>query len=156
MPPAFDSRLVGSVSAVSDNTRHRSSPQPVSNITNSIKKSTTSTTQSDSLAISLPLSTPVINADTSSLPIIPEDNDLTSPLSSEPFSNIIDPSLVPHPNLSPKQVQDILQKITSHLEIHGQITPELLRLLDQDLPSTKNITSTTPVNRPTLLSSDKI
>jgi hypothetical protein len=106
--------------------------------------------------ISLPLSTPVINTDTFSLPIIPEDNDLMSLSSSEPFSNTIDPSPASYPNLSPKQIQDILQKITSHLELHGQITPKLLKLLDQDFPSTKNKTSTTPINRPTLLSSDKM
>jgi hypothetical protein len=46
--------------------------------------------------------------------------------------------------------------VTKHLETHGQITPELLKLLDMDKMPSKNSSSTTPVNRPTLLSSDKM
>ncbi len=156
MPTVFNSRLVGAVSVVSDNTHHRSSRQPISTVINKTKQTPTSIDRPAYPVLDSSTSTPVINNNISPLPIIPEDSNLLSPLSPKIQSSTIDPPPASSTNLSPKQIQDILQKVTRHLELHGQITPELLKMLDTDKSPAKITTSTSPVNCPTLLSSDKM
>ncbi len=156
MPTVFNSRLVGAVSVVSDNTHHRSSRQPISTVINKTKQTPTSIDRPAYPVLDSSTSTPVTNNNISPLPIIPEDSNLLSPLSPKIQSTTIDPPPASSTNLSPKQIQDILQKVTRHLELHGQITPELLKMLDTDKSPAKITTSTSPVNCPTLLSSDKM
>jgi len=151
--PSFDSRLVGTVSAVSDNTRHRSLRRPA--ITSRKTETTSLDSSNNNNTLTHSTSSQPTNNIPSSLPTIlettdsqhlPEVNECNLP-------NISSPSTSP---LSSKQIQDILQNVTKHLETHGRITPELLHLLGQDKTRPNVSTSTTPSDHPTLLSSDKM
>jgi hypothetical protein len=136
--PAFDSRLIGSVSAVSNNTRHCSLRRPISTTVTTSKKKTLSTiTQNHPVpAPSLPLEA---SEHHSSLSSIPKDSNLQLSSPSRIIPCNIDNQNEPSTILSPKQVYEILHKVTKHLETHGQITPELLNLLDMDKPSIKSL-----------------
>jgi hypothetical protein len=161
--PHFDSRLVGNVSAVSDNTRHRLSRHPV--LARPSNKNTISPTiihpDSSTDTNYLDISINGINP----LPIISEESNLHLPVQEtvcdlpiqetlcSPGENIASSS---SSSLSPKQKLEIIQQVTRHLETHGRITTELLQLLNTDKSSSRNNTSTTPPDHPTLLSSDKM
>jgi hypothetical protein len=117
--PIFDSRLVGTVSAVSDNTRHRSLRRPVitshrkaitppDNPTENTPPSRAISSQSPS---NMPSSLPTIleNSESQYIPV----NDVSSLPSTSPSSTS---------PLSPKQIQEILQTVTKQLTTHGRIT----------------------------------
>jgi hypothetical protein len=91
-------------------------------------------------------------------PLLPisKEQDPLPPLSPTYNNPTIDDSFIPPSTLSPNQINSILKKVTYHLETHGRITPELLKLLDHDTSSSKHSTSSTPSNHPTLMSSDKM
>lgn len=141
--------------AVSDNTRHRLLRRPISINTTTSKK-----TQSPHITTNLIMPTspsPLETSDsTALLPSIPENDVPMSCSSPSTIPGVSDNQSAPSTILSPKQVHEILQRVTAHLETYGQITPELLRLLDMNKTPSKVSTSTTPSNRPTLLSSDKM
>jgi hypothetical protein len=138
----------GSVSAVSDNTRHRSSCRPTSNVTNKPKQKSSSTNPPIDSTTDSSTRTDATTINISLLPVIPEDSDLSSSLPCEILSSPIDHPPTSPTHRSPKQTQDILQKVTQHLELHGQITPDLLKMLDINKSHSKITTSTTPINRP--------
>jgi len=110
--PIFDSRLVGTVSAVSDNTRHRSLRRPVT--TSNIQKlkpldiptlnapppPATSTLSPNNKLSSL--STILENND---FQYLPDDNESIPPSTSSPSTS----------PLSSKQIQEILQNVTKQL-----------------------------------------
>jgi hypothetical protein len=56
----------------------------------------------------------------------------------------------------PKQIQEILCLVTKQLEQNGSISPAFLKHLDPNNMPSKFSSSSTPPNRPTLLSSDKM
>jgi hypothetical protein len=170
----FDSRLVGSISAVSDNTHFKDQCRPIG----STQIPRTKTTRSSN-------KTTIINTDdtfpgtskvnnnqnaSSSLTSLNNNNlehidecnnnhDLPLTSLSDLDSTIHDLGLNPSdftsPTLSAKQILEITTTIISHLQKYGCITPELLNFIRDKKYSTKNATSTTLDDRPTLLSSDK-
>jgi hypothetical protein len=151
--PIFDSRLVGTVSAVSDNTRHRSLRRPV--ITSRKTRTTSLDNPIDNTMLPHGTSSQSTNNIPSSLPTILETTNSQHLLEVDEFNspNTSSPSTS---SLSSKQIQDILRNVTKHLETHGRITPEFLHLLGQDTTCPIVSTSTTPSDHPTLLSSDKM
>jgi hypothetical protein len=152
---------------VSDNTRHRALHHPITTTSPSHQPSSTSTRKT---SLNIP-SIPEVNTD-----------DLPSNITSIPEDRIVDPSLylshddrdsqpsfsdnTPPTNsddyisssstLSSKQVQEILSLVTKQPETHGRISPELLKMLETNQPSSRVSTSTTPMDHPTLLSCDKM
>jgi len=155
--PDFDSRLVGYVFSVSENTRHRSSRRPISSASISTRKVKT-TSALPNQPSSLPVSSTQVHETSTSLPIIPEDDD------DIPFESL--PHTVSHNEdntrtttsspLSTKQIQEILNFVTKQLEKNGCISPALLKHLDPNNTPTKISSSSIPPNHPTLLSSDKM
>ncbi len=167
--PDFDSRLIGSIAAVSDNTRFRQQRRPIkiNTTTSPIKQRTqpfdepfpsiSSNTNNNNIS-----SLPHHNNNTH-LSHIEEDNgSLSTPASTQ---NSIFESTIQElgltlsdfnsSSLSPKQIAEITNAIISHLQKHGRITTELLHFIRDKNYSSKNATSSTPDDRPTLLSSDK-
>ncbi len=164
----FDSRIVGSISAVSDNTRHRKQRRPVYT-----KSRETSSTSAHSMPINEThpnfIPSPSLShnfiQESSDLPVINEtyeDNTptvtgvITDPITSTLKDLNIDPSSLSSPHLSQTQIQEITTAIIRHLTKHGKITLELINFIKDGYSSSKNTTSTTPVGRPTLMSSDKM
>jgi hypothetical protein len=155
--PDFDSRLVGSVSAVSDNTRHCSSRRPISSAPISIGKAKPTSTLPNQPS-SLPVSSTQVHETSTSLPIIPEDDD-NIPFESLPHTVSHDEDNTPTTTSSPlstKQIQEILSLVTKQLEKNGCISPALLKHLDPNNTPSKISSYSTPPNCPTLLSSNKM
>jgi hypothetical protein len=117
--PIFDSRLVGTVSAVSDNTRHRSLRRPV--ITPRQKRLTSSDNTIDNTLSPHSISSQSTNNMPSSLTTILEATD-SQQLPNIDELNSSDTSSPSTSPLSSKQIQEILQNVTEHLEMHGCIT----------------------------------
>jgi hypothetical protein len=67
----------------------------------------------------------------------------------------IDPSTLSS-TLSPTQIREITSAIFSHLQKHGKVTLDLINFIKDGLSSSTAPTSTTPNDRPTLMSSDKM
>jgi hypothetical protein len=148
----FDSRLVGTSSTVSDNTRFRKSRPGVSNPTPSISNPQDSlptvvrpSPPTPTLCNELPnISVETKSSfDPKSLPNMLEDLNL----STTDFKGN---------ELSPKQIQEITTAVIRHLKKHGCVTTELINFIRDGYSSPKNTTSSTPVGRPTLLASDKM
>lgn len=143
----FYSRLVGVVSAISDNTRHRllyrpvlTRPSKATNLSPSVPHFTISPDKT---------SKETVNNNPLPLPIIPEEQDLPISPSPEDCNPNSDGPSQPSFLFSPKQITDILMKVTHQLETHG-------RILETDKLNSRYSTSTTPSNHSTLLSSDKM
>ncbi len=124
----FDSQLVGLVTAISDNTRFRSSRHPIQQPP--IGTSQELSSQSPSMLL-LPAITevgfessipPPVPLDMLSPHILPGTTMLESVLEST--------SPPPHPtSLSDTQLKEIISLVTTNLRKHGKITPELLHAL---------------------------
>jgi hypothetical protein len=151
----FDSHVVGSVSAVGDNTRFRGSRRPPVSVLSTSRES-----------VFHDLSPVTPGLDSVPLPSIHEDSStpLPSILPPEPLDvlcfsendNFVNDATSPTPSpLSTKQIQEIVSLVTTTLQKNGRITPELSHCLKLD-SSPGVSTSTTPDNHPTLLSSDKM
>jgi hypothetical protein len=172
--PDFDSRLFGSISAVSDNTHFKDHRRPIgikqiprTKTTRSSNKNTIINTDD-----TFPGTSTVNNNQTASLSLTASNNNnlehidecnnnndlhLLQPpdLDSTIHDLGLNPSDFTSPTLSAKQIQEVTTAIISHLQKYRCITPELLNFIRDKKYSTKNATSTTPDDRPTLLSSDK-
>jgi hypothetical protein len=146
----FDSRLVGSSSAVSDNTHFRKSrrpPCPSNTSTNNVPKLTTAPLSSSN-------TTPIQD-----LPTISEvDINIEKLESLHPLLEDLDlpPTALSDNGLSPTQIQEIAKAIISYLQKHGRVTTDLLHFIRDGYSSSKNSTSTTPEGHPTLLASAKM
>jgi hypothetical protein len=140
----FDSSLAGCISAVSDNTRFRKNRRPI--IPNNTPKGPTTSTNESNLHLStdLPMITEMVDT-----PLSPETS--ISTLKELSIDSLAQPS-----SLSPTEIKEIYTIIVSHLQKHGKITLDLINLLKDGPPSSHTPTSSTPKDRPTLLSSDKM
>lgn len=155
----FDSRTVGSVVPVSDNTRHRHRRRPPISSSSSLP-----TTKPPSLVpspIDLPITItvplpPISEEDTTSLlhPSSPSTHE-DALLSTLHELNLC-PSYVTSSGLSTTQSDEIIKAVTSHLKKNGRITMELLHFIRDGFSSPCNSTSTTTPGHPILLSSEKI
>jgi hypothetical protein len=67
-----------------------------------------------------------------------------------------DSSTTPNSQLSSTQIQEITTAIVNHLQKHGRITTNLINFIKDNYSSSTNSTSSTPIDRPFLLSSDKM
>jgi len=172
---SFDERLVGTVSAVSDNTRNRSKRRGIvssplqaancqeTNIDLPDVPSVSPSTRCDSTDVSPftqnneQIVVEEVTEDDDSLDAPPVDTDILQKLVVEMG---LDPAIAnptPSSRLSAVQISEIAQACIKTLEEHGRITPALLSFLSSIYGSSSNIpTSTTPDDRPDLLSSDKM
>ena len=175
----FDAHQIGCVSVVSDNTRFRALRHPCCIQHPCCKQKTAVKRVSFSNDVVLPI------LDTVDVPLDSEVAD-DSPakdlihVSQAPFTDSSyigdssdDSSKIPDnffcelgleaadfssPSLSPKQINQISQACIDSLTKHGCITMDLVCLIDATLPkkSSPYSTSTTPDDRPELLSCDKV
>jgi hypothetical protein len=194
---SFDERLVGTVSAVSDNTRFRhkrrgvaSSPTLSANCQETIVDSPLGPATNSSSSVESELvmfSSPSVHQ---TEPMVVEDvteDDSDDELDDEAISSIspdenddsiadmianntnlqklveemgLDPSIAhptPSSRLSAVQIGEIAQACIKTLEKHGRITPALISFLSSNYDSSSRTpTSSTPPDRPDLLSSDKM
>jgi hypothetical protein len=182
----FDARQAGCVSAVSDNTRFRAQRHPSclkkSSRPRTTKKASFSSDASsspssplhDSLAPVISDDITLVNGDV--LPSVSVDDSDGVPLASNDDSHIEDTPSTPRildsflselgleanefssSYLSPQQINQVTQACIDSLTKNGCITLELIRLLEAASPrkSLPSSTSTTPDDRPELLSCDKV
>jgi hypothetical protein len=148
----FDSHLVGTSSAVSDNTRFRKSHRGVSNPTSSISN------PQDSLPTVVHPSPPTPTLCNELPTISVETKSSFDPKSLPNMQENLNLSTTDFKgnDLSPKQIQEITTAVIHHLKKHGCVTTELINFIRDSYSSPKNNTSSTPVGRPTLLASDKM
>jgi len=151
----FDSRLVGIVTAVSDNTCFRSSRRPIQQPPLGTSQKLSSQSPSTKLLPAIP------EVEFESLILSPVPLDMSSPhiLPGTTMSESVleSTSPTPHPtSLSDTQLKEIISLVITNLRKHGKITPELLHALKGESYQPKRSTSTTPSNHPTLLSCDKM
>jgi hypothetical protein len=73
-----------------------------------------------------------------------------------PHEMNLDPSLFSSYTSSSTQMREIADAIVKHLQKHGKVTMEPISFIEDGYSSPKNSTSTTPIQYPTLLSSDKM
>jgi len=163
-PVDFDSRLIGSVASVSENTRFHANQHPTLSPKTKPQRQPTSLPDDSSSSLPTPSSPDSSVSSDTLLPTIMEQNvtlvSLSHPSSPEvplPFTGEIFPQSSHDVlgNLSPKQTQEILVQITEYLQKHGRVTHKLLRLI-QPQSSSRKSTCTTPHGRPPLLSLDKM
>lgn len=160
----FDSRLMGSASNVSENTRFRHQRHPIlqkknGSINNNIQNSLLYDDIHPTLSTTSTINTPSVTT-SFDLPIITETTPHESSVNNaDPVLSTLkelqlDPSIFSVPKLSSTQITEITTAVINHLKKHGKVTLELINFIRDGYSSPKNTTSTTPTDRPTLLSSN--
>jgi hypothetical protein len=117
----FDSRIAGSVAAVSDNTRFNHQRRPI------LSKTLPNYPQTDEINLS--------SEDSLSLPNTTTHTQDT-PIESTLKQLHIDPSTMSTSSLSPTQVTEITTAIVDHLQKHGRFTLDLINFINDGTLST--------------------
>jgi hypothetical protein len=162
----FDARLAGTVSAVSDSTRHRNNRRPVVQPIPTQSPTIDSTlahcqVTNENLPDGSPCSSVGNNIELDSttsfsMPVVNEDLNAPDPIVMVMDELGLNAAEFSGSKLSPVQIQQIIQACIKDLTANGCISMKLVNLLRAAHFPSKTPTSTTPDDRPELLSSDKM